>query len=464
MIVDQFGGQHTSKDDAAAGLFAEAVDAIARHRPAHDSLQRLAMRYPDFAAAAATAGLCHILLGSGQATRDARQWHDRAVRALNSHGGGTPGEHALVDCLQLALGGAWQKAAERLEFHLEAAPRDFLAIKLAHALRFMTGGREQMLAVSAEVLPFWDETMPGYGFLLGCHAFALGECGVCEAAEVTGRQAVALEADDVWGLHAVAHVLETKSRTADGVCWLEPTRGLWRKSAGFGMHLAWHLALFRLGDGEPEEALALYDSAVVPTLHCDFRDMMNAVSLLWRLEQDGVTIGSRWEHLHGIAGRRSLDTDYALGSLHDLLALVAAGDCIAARSLLQRMRDGAAASDRDQARVLARIGVPLGETIVAAAECSQLKWDLTRLALALPALGGSAAQRDVFLRELLLIACRAGDDAGVAAITRLRLQERCFDQFQAKLERRLVRGAGKSWRQRLGRASVAKQTGTTMPC
>jgi hypothetical protein len=45
-----------------------------------------------------------------------------------------------------------------------------------------------MRDVLAGALPSWDAGVPGYGFVLGCHAFGLEETGDYAAAERAGRR------------------------------------------------------------------------------------------------------------------------------------------------------------------------------------------------------------------------------------------------------------------------------------
>ena len=80
----------------------------------------------------------------------------------------------------------------------------------------MLGDAAGMLAASQRMMTVWSPDRPAAGFLLGCHAFAIEEHGAYAAAEAYGRQAVAMEPDDAWGLHAVSHVHEMRGETADG--------------------------------------------------------------------------------------------------------------------------------------------------------------------------------------------------------------------------------------------------------
>src|SRR5215472_9397859 len=69
-------------------------------------------------------------------------------------------------------------------------PRDILAQKLRQYRRFYSGESKRMRDVLARALPAWDARVPGYGFVLGCHAFGLEETGDYAAAERAGREAI----------------------------------------------------------------------------------------------------------------------------------------------------------------------------------------------------------------------------------------------------------------------------------
>ena len=129
------------------------------------------------------------------------------------------------------------------------------------------------------------------------------------------------------------------------------------------------------------------------------------------------------------------------GSLHSLLALIGSNRIAAAQELITALRQSAARGAGDQAEVASAVGVELAETILAMALSSrdarrQAARPLAALGQRLPRLGGSIAQRDVFLRTLLLIALDAGDDVAAAKLKGLRLRQRKEDRFLALVDRR----------------------------
>ncbi len=443
MIVDRFAGQHTATRVEAVRAFEGAVLAIAAHRPeAGAHLETALAQDPDLVAAHALKGLGAVMLARSETMVAARSCLADARGALDRRGGSVT-EMALVDALEAAAAGGLRRAADGLDAHLAARPDDFLAAKLCHGLHFMCGDGPGMLETTRRTLEAWSPGMPGYGFLLGCHAFALEESGAYRDAERVGRAAVAREPRDAWGIHAVAHVLEMEGRTGEGVAWLDASRQTWTGCNNFSFHLAWHLALFWMAQGAPEVALDLYDREVRPRPTDDFRDVANAVSLLVRLEQEGVPVGGRWAELAELALRRRHDLTLVFATLHHLLALVGSARLEAADEILLGLQRRAKGED-DQARVAREVGLPLARALLARPRPRRAAPDLARLAGRLRGLGGSNAQRDLFVREIALLAARSGDRPGLEGVLAVRRRLKREDGFVGLVRARLVRSRPRS--------------------
>lgn len=343
IINDLYSGQHTSSCAKAVIAYETAVHNVAAHRPAAPEALASALEAdPGLIAAHALKGFGSVLLGRSEMLPPARNALSSARHALDTRGG-TQSERALVESLERAAQGNLLAAAVRLDVRLGDEPRDLLAMKLAHALRFMGGDGRGMLASTNAILDAWSPSTPGYGFFLGCHAFSLEEAGEFAAAKSIGLEAVRHEPWDAWGLHAIAHVYEMEDRTSEGIAQLEQHRPIWSRCNNFAFHMAWHLAVFHLAQGHHDLVLALYDKEVRPTPTDDFRDVANAVSLLWRLRQEEVDVGDRWAELHSIAMNRRRDRTLIFASLHHLFTLLAVGDEAAAQDLLDEIGNCAAA-------------------------------------------------------------------------------------------------------------------------
>lgn len=420
---DRTGFVHAAQAEAGLDAFADAVDGLlAYRRDTGLALERALAQAPMMAAAHALQGLMLFMAMRPETRAAARHCLACAVPA-------TADESALAVALDRALATGPLAAAEVLESRLAQRPTLALLLKLATMLRFLGGDCRGMLAATEAAMPSWTAGMQGYGYVLGCHAFALEEAGHYAMAESAGRAAITLQPEDPWAMHAVAHVLEMTGRPHEGIAWLEAGRADWAGCNNFAYHLAWHLALFHLELGDIPNVLALYDRAIRPDRSEDNRDFANAAALLWRLRQDGVEVGYRWNELSDIARSRRHETDHVFTALHRLFALAATGDRHAAREQAEAL-ERAASGDDEQSAVARSIGAPLARTLLHFLPGPEAPLpDLAPLARALPPLGGSHAQRDVFLRSLIQLAAEQRDLPGLDGLIALRREMRAEDRF-----------------------------------
>jgi len=414
----------------AADEFAAAVLLFATHRPnAVAALDRAIAKEPHFIAAYALKGFAALTMArtelNAAARRAGKDAHNAAIQ-VNA----TLSETALLTALDVALEGHFLEAADRLECRLRQEPENFLLLKLAHALRFMAGDRAGMLAATTNVLPFWDRSDPQSGYVFGCHAFGLEEDGNYTEAARFAELALSLVPDDAWGLHALCHVYEMQGRTSEGISRLEQASSIWKQCNNFRFHMAWHLALHYLEAGDVGRVLDLYDQEIYPDPSDDYRDISNATSLLWRLRLAGVDVGLRWCALKTIALRRAADTTLTFASLHHLFSLVATGEIDAATKALDEWQTHAKAGGHDQAVVARRVGVVLGRVIAGVSVPVSAYRDI---ADDLSLLGGSRAQRDVFMQTLVCMADKAGDRKMMQDLLAIRRSQRAIDRFDGMI-------------------------------
>jgi hypothetical protein len=276
------------------------------------------------------------------------------------------------------------------------------------------------------VLDSWDEGVPGYGFVLGCYAFGLEESGDYAAAERAGRRACELNPADVWGAHAVAHVMEMQGRAREGIAWIDSLDREWDGCNNFVFHIRWHRALFHLERGEHERVLERYDQEFRKSSTEEYLDISNAVAMLWRLEQQGVAVGNRWEELAQRSRERSADHMLVFADLHYVIALAAAGDSAGIESWLAASRRFAEEGGDSQAAVMRSVGLALGAAALAhrrgdwaaVVECILPVRQLIRR------IGGSHAQRDLFEQMLIDAAMREGSAPLVRALLSERTHKR----------------------------------------
>lgn len=285
-----------------------------------------------------------------------------------------------------------------LEGILKTEPRDMLALRIAHYMHFYAGAAGDLRDSVSRALKVWGKDDPFYGYLLGMHAFGLEESGDYSAAESSGKRAVEINSEDVWAAHAVTHVFQMQSRFGEGIEWLGSLLPTWHGVNNFVYHMHWHKALLHLGSGEPEAALAIYDTQLEAVIKDDFYlDVCNAASLLWRLEMLGVNVGERWEALRSWSNARVTDNELLFCTLHYLMTPARTGDEAAIRKGLDHFRHW---SDEQstQGALCRRVGLPLAEAIVCFGKGAeeQAAKIIDEVSSEIYLIGGSHAQRDLF--------------------------------------------------------------------
>ena len=98
--------------------------------------------------------------------------------------------NCTLTLLSLGLSGDLERALEGWEAILREFPLDILALRLAQFMTSYLGKSAAIRDSVSRVFPSWSESIPGYGFVLGCYAYGLEEAGDYALAETFGRQAV----------------------------------------------------------------------------------------------------------------------------------------------------------------------------------------------------------------------------------------------------------------------------------
>ncbi len=388
----------------------------------------LPARLGDVLAADGEFGLAHCLKGYlallsyKQANMPAAIEAAQAARRLTA--GATPREQAHVAALEAWIGGDLDRALGIWEQILNEHPLDVLAFRLAHFNNFWLGRPAEMRASVDRVKPKWGRDLPGYGTILSCHCFSHEECGDYATAEPSGRAAIAIDPGDIWGTHAVAHIMEMQGRHAEGIAWLDELERHWQGGNNLLHHLWWHRALFHLERREFGAVLELYDrrfrnlasplTQAQPDLYID---VQNAASMLFRLELLGLDVGDRWNEIADKAEARIGDCLSAFTLPHWMMALAATGREQAAQRMLDGMR-AFGAGEGTVARIVSRVALPVCEAALAHRRGEYAgAVGLMRPVLGdMYQLGGSHAQQDVLVQLYLDSAMKAERPDEVRAV------------------------------------------------
>jgi hypothetical protein len=318
-------------------------------------------------------------------------------------------ERGHLRAIGLVLDGHWRAAARVLEDVSIAWPRDALALQAGHQIDFFTGDSRMLRDRIARALPAWSSSQPGYHALLGMHAFGLEECGDYIGAERSGRAAVQLERRDTWAWHAVAHVMEMRKRSADGIAWLRSDTEAWASDSFFAVHNWWHLALFLLERDDIDGVLQLFDGPVHGARSTAVLDMVDAAALLWRLHLRGFDVGERWQSVADGWATVARAGNYAFNDWHAMMAFVGAGRRKAQQAVLQSLH-AVAAGDGDTAAFAREVGLSAARAMQAFGDSrhTEVVELLRPLRSVAHRFGGSHAQRDLIDLTLIEAALRAG--------------------------------------------------------
>ena len=364
-----------------------------------------------------------------------------AVEALGTRANDRERRHAAAARAWLA--GDFARSLRLYGDILVDYPRDLLALQVAHVSDFFLGQSTLLRDRVAQVLPHWNADVPGYGYVLGMHAFGLEETALYARAEETGRRALDLNPRDAWAVHAVAHVMEMQGRVGDGIAWLRGRVGDWAEGNALAYHNWWHLALYHLELGEHERALELYDTRIRPVQNPVALEMVDASAMLWRLKLRGVDVGNRWQPLAETWLPLARDGFYAFNDVHATMALVGAGrwsDVAAVVRSLERAAHGSGTN----AMMSREVGLPLAKALAA---FGRERYDAAideLLAVRAHAnrFGGSHAQRDIVHLTLIEAALRGGRVALARALAAERTGVKRSSPFNWQLTARALAAAG----------------------
>ncbi|MEC9347751.1 MAG: tetratricopeptide repeat protein [Pseudomonadota bacterium] len=412
MRHDLWGNPVTAANDRAR----EALDGIVSsylgfRLDTGDYLKAAFEADPEMPLALAWRGCFWLLFCTPSMTKRALKDRD-AAKAIMDRGGCNRREALHIEALDQWCHGSWEGAIRAWETILLEWPRDPMALRLAHYAHFYVAGGDAMRRSSGRVLWAWDETVPGHGYVQAIHGFGCEEAGDYPTAERYCRRAVELNPADIWGVHAMAHVMEMQGRHHEGLGWIDANAGAWDGVTNyFRYHVWWHKALFALELGRHDQVLDLYDTRIRGEQTDEYLDITNGAAMLWRLEQDGVNVGDRWTELAEKSAGRARDHQLCFAEVHYAMALAAAGRADDIEVLVADMATPSSNSESTQDNVRSAVGIAVVNGVAAARSGAHDR----AVALLAPVrdrfrlLGGSHAQRDIFERILLESAIANGN-------------------------------------------------------
>jgi tetratricopeptide (TPR) repeat protein len=367
----------------------------------------------DCALVNAHAAAVHMALEAAPGFKTARGYLRRARKVAPY---ATSREQAFVSAVNDWWRGNVPGALKRLKNIVAQNPADIVAAKWAQYLAFNQGDAAAMLEVAKAIVPAHPETAGAWSML----AFAHEQNNAIGVAEEAAYRALEIDAQDPWAHHAIAHVMETRGKADDGIAFLTKRAPGWADRSIFVReHNYWHLALFHIDREEQAQALEIFDKHLWGEWREFAQEQIGAISALWRLEMRGADVGQRFEPIVKKVIERWHEHILPFNDLHFIYALARGGRARQAQEFLASMRRHGA---QDVTGVWESVAIPCAEGLIAYAEgrfadaAEAIGPALRRLHL----VGGSHAQRDVFVQTWIDASLRAGRHSAVASVLDMR--------------------------------------------
>lgn len=433
-IVDARGLALSGADPAAVQRFDAIVNDIYYYRlEVQDRLDALLEEFPEFA-------LAHVLKGYSLMTEGTLDAHPkaRAQLLLAERSPANPRERLHQEALRAWLAQDLSARAAAWEQILVEWPLDLLAFRQLTGTLFWSGDKRYQAEVAVGIATHWGPRIPGYGHFLSAHAFAMEEVGQYAVAERSAREALDLEPQDLWALHALAHVFEMQGRVQEGIDLFGDAARFLKDYNLFRGHLWWHLALFMISQSRFDEALDLFDCEIYPQPSTFYLDVQNGASLLARLEFQGVDVGpQRWERLGQGSLPNAAQSTIWFTSLHHVMALIRSGRGSAVQPVVDYLRSeganvpqAALAHDLSQGAAAFYQDKP-GEALERMLAVRQRHGEL----------GASYAQQDIYDQIMVVAALQLGDIPRVQQLLKARLAARIWDEASWRVFERRARRA-----------------------
>uniref|UniRef100_A0A914CKS5 Tetratricopeptide repeat protein 38 n=1 Tax=Acrobeloides nanus TaxID=290746 RepID=A0A914CKS5_9BILA len=326
---------------------------------------------------------------------------------LDAKNFGTPREQKHAIAMDYFVNGQTMNACYEWDKILAEYPTDLFALRFSFEGHYMLGKFYDNCATFGRVIEHWKPSMPGYSFLLSTYALNLEECGQIEKSEQMARKALEIQPHDCWAVHAIAHCMETTGRYKEGIQFMESTKTAWEPCNMLACHNHWHNALFYVDGADYESALSIYDNEI--DRRCKARPHLNdAASLLARLEMEGVNVGDRWNKLLPIASNNLNNHVWSFSDAHISIVLSRTDEDFI-KQHQNSISSFISTGSGDQQNIFKLVGE---EVCLAVADFNKERYvdcvnKLYPIRHLIKTLGGSHAQRDVFIQFLIHAAIRS---------------------------------------------------------
>ena len=322
MLKDRYDLALTTASAAARDAYVQASGlALTFYPGALEAYDRAIAADPGFAMA--HAGKAQVLMRQGDvgAARAALA----AAKGLASEVSEREASH--IGLFDLVFAGQTDAALSALHAHLEAWPRDALAVASAANPNGLIGGSGR-IGQKHRIAVLMDSLAPNYGddfWFVSYHAMALSEDGQLGVARKKIERSVAANPNNAHGAHGFAHICYESGELDAARAFLSSWLTTYPREGFFYGHLSWHLSLFEIQAGDWTEAARLYHDAIALDRHSGGpqQKVSDGAAFLWRSELAGIPRDTAaWRALHGYANNSLPRPANGLADLHVILAQV----------------------------------------------------------------------------------------------------------------------------------------------
>ena len=431
MPQDRFGHPLTTTSAEAAAIYVEALDDVfALHEDVVATIDQAIELDPDFALAHSVRARGLAMMGKAPEARES------AVQGHRLSADASPRERRHAHIAALVAEGKGAEALPLVEQHASEYPRDAMPLSYALGVYGLLGFGgyqdfpQRQCQLLAQVAPEWNDDW----WFLASHGWALVEVGEWQTGTAMLDRALELKPDNANAVHGRAHAYYECGDADGGEAFLRQCLPRFARSHPLHGHLSWHLALFALQRGDMDEAIAIYRDAIGPAASqaLPMFTLIDSASFLWRSLMQGAAHHAEASELGAFVSRHQPAAGLPFVNAHLAMACAVLGDHRAAATLCEQVEERLAGGKQASGDVVLRVCeaiASVGENPTQAANI------LERAQMDLPRLGGSNAQRDVFLDTLAYAHLRAGNTKAARNAITTRTQSRAPHLNEAWLAR-----------------------------
>lgn len=439
MHKDRFDQPITTSSARAAELYDAAVDLLFALQPGSGPLIDEALTIdPDFALAHCAKARSLATAGEmPEARRYAALGRDLASRCSVRER-----DHAAI--IDLALRGESKRALRAVREHAAAYPRDAVPLSFALGVYGLLGfgGFNDFHAQQAALLESVAHAWGDDWWFLAAYGWALVEAGRGETGIPMLDRAMELNPNNANAVHGRVHGYYEEGAASEGEALINAWSPGYDRSAVLHGHLSWHSALFALQQGNIERAVATYRDAIQPSAShaLPMFTLIDAASFITRAAVAGHPLSATdRQEIADFASRHFPRPGVPFVNAHLTMAYASAGDVDALshleRDIGEMLDEGAQASGPVVSMVCDAIAHHgRGRHATALERTLEALPDLERL-------GGSHAQRDVFIDLAISAAVHAGAPEEAVRIASERWTRRAHHldaAWMSRLERQLL--------------------------